>query len=135
MNGSFLFAQLPSKRVLTYPFPFMAKKMMPWGEEQMVLKYWGVDPITKQWCVTDTYGGKLAENVTQAVARDVLAEAMIRLDNHGYMICSHVHDEIIVEAVSTADLEQFQQMMAEVPAWADGLPVSVSGWKERRYRK
>ena len=108
---------------------------MPWGEEAVVVKYWNVDGMTKRWCLTDTYGGKLAENVTQAAARDVLSEAMIRLDNHGYETIMHVHDEIVVEADPDADLALFEQRMAEVPAWAEGLPISVAGWKERRYRK
>lgn len=80
-----------------------------------------------------TYGGKLSENVTQAVARDVLAAALVRLDNAGLPVVGHVHDEVLVEGKSR--LERTRQLMTEVPAWATGLPINGEGFTTARYRK
>lgn len=82
---------------------------------------------------TDTYGGRLAENATQAVARDILAEALIRLDRAGRPVVAHVHDEVLVQG--HYDLADIEALMFEPPAWADGLPISGSGFATRRYRK
>jgi DNA polymerase bacteriophage-type len=79
-----------------------------------------------------TYGGRLAENVTQAVARDVLAEALIRLQSRGYAVVGHVHDEVLVEGT---DYEEVSRVISEPPAWAAGLPIGAEGFTCRRYRK
>ena len=81
---------------------------------------------------TDTYGGRLAENATQAVARDVLAEAIVRLHENERTVVGHVHDEILVEG---EDLAGTQQIMVQVPAWAEGLPIDGEGFVCKRYRK
>jgi DNA polymerase len=81
---------------------------------------------------TDTYGGRLAENVTQAVARDVMAEALVRLVGAGYTVVGHVHDEVIVE---TEDQYGVEKLMLTPPEWADGLPIDGEGFTCRRYRK
>jgi DNA polymerase len=97
-----------------------------------------VDGKTKKWQETHTYGGKLAENVTQAVSRDILADAMLRVESHGYPIVMHVHDEIVAEVAIDApntDLPLFEKLVAQVPAWAFGLPIAVEGWRGLRYRK
>jgi len=80
----------------------------------------------------DTYGGRLAENVTQAVARDLLADAMLRLDQAGYYVVGHVHDEVIVES---DDLEGIKEIMKTGPDWADGLPLDASADRVERYTK
>lgn len=80
----------------------------------------------------DTYGGRLTENATQAVARDVLAEALVRLEARGYETVAHVHDEILVRGT---DLAGVQEVMNEPPAWAEGLPIGGSGFVCDRYRK
>jgi DNA polymerase len=80
----------------------------------------------------DTYGGRLTENVTQAVARDLLADAMIRLDRAGYPIVSHVHDEVVVES---KDIDGITAVMRVGPDWADGLPLDASGDITERYTK
>ena len=137
VKGSFLFCKLPSGRVLTYPYPKLKPKMTPWGEEKEQIHYMSVDGKTKKWRETHTYGGKLTENVVQALSRDILAEAMTRLDAEGYPIVLHVHDEIVaeVEAHKNWDLKLFEAYMKRVPTWAAGLPIAVEGWRGARYRK
>lgn len=80
-----------------------------------------------------TYGGRLVENATQAVARDILAEALVRLHDGGYRIASHVHDEILVEGEHSVD--EISSLMCEQPEWAPGLPISAEGFTTPRYRK
>lgn len=81
----------------------------------------------------DTYGGKLAENATQAVARDILGEGLVRLHEAGYSVVGHVHDEAIVEG--TSDVQGVKALMCAVPTWAKGLPLDGAGFVTDRYRK
>lgn len=80
-----------------------------------------------------TYGGRLIENVTQAVARDILAEALVRLEDHGYAVAAHVHDEAVLDAAPPVD--EVVKIMCELPEWAAGLPVDAEGFTSDRYRK
>lgn len=82
---------------------------------------------------TYTYGGRLAENATQAGAHDILAAALVRLHNAGYEIVGHVHDEAMVQ--NTTDVERISAIMCELPDWAEGLPLAAEGGFMRRYRK
>lgn len=141
-NGSFLFARLPSGRCLCYPYPRVVEKEMPWTDFEgkkvfrPALVYKTVDAVTKAWGETDTYGGKLAENVTQAVARDVLSAALLRLEQHGYDVVMHVHDEIVSEVPeSFGSVDEMEEIMERVPTWAEGLPIATEGWRGKRYRK
>lgn len=102
----------------------------------------GGKPIRKEgWRYDDpksprgisTYGGRLAENVTQAVARDILAAAMVRLHERGFDIVGHVHDEILVEGAH--DVDEISKIMCEAPEWAKGLPLDGEGFVCQRYRK
>ena len=91
---------------------------------------------SRKWGVLETYGGKLAENITQAVARDCLAEAVERLEAAGYRVVFHVHDEVVVEApAEEADLERVAQIMHQAPEWAKGLPLNAEGWVNEFYKK
>lgn len=82
---------------------------------------------------TATYGGMLTENVTQAVARDILAHALVALHNAGYEIVGHVHDEVLIQ--NTTDVEAVAEIMCQLPGWADGLPLAAEGAVMVRYRK
>ena len=144
--GSFLWCKLPSGRVLCYPYPELREVETPWGDRKDSLTYMTVVSNLKakiisdanasgQWKRISTYGGSLAENVTQAVARDLLADAMLRFAERGEKICAHVHDEIVCEVHPDADVKQFEALMSQAPAWAVGLPLAAEGWKGPRYRK
>lgn len=80
-----------------------------------------------------TYGGRLAENVTQAVARDIMGEALVRLEQAGHRVIGHVHDEILVEG--SHDVDEIKKIMTEVPSWAEGFPIDGEGFTTYRYKK
>lgn len=82
---------------------------------------------------TDTYGGRLTENVTQAVARDILGAALVRLEERGYPVVGHVHDEVLVDG--EYPVEDVSAIMCELPDWAAGLPIDAEGFVSERYKK
>lgn len=136
MRGGYLWVVLPSGRPLAYPGPRIIMKDTPWNEKRPAVECWGVNGVTRKWETYDLYGGLWAENITQAVARDLLAEAMLRLDGGDYPVILSVHDEIISEVpVGTGSVEEFLQIMTTLPAWAAGCPVAAEGWEGHRYRK
>ena len=136
VEGPFLTCRLPSGRKLYYPFPKLAVREMPWGGSQLQLSHNVVDSTTKQWVRRFAHGGVLTENVIQALCRDILVEALLRLEANGFPIVLHVHDEAVAEVpTGTRTLEEFIRVMTVPPAWADGFPISASGWTGERYRK
>ena len=129
-----LFIKLPGGRKLCYWDTKL--KMDPRdGREHIV--YMGVNQETKQWGETETYGGKLVENIVQATARDCLAVAMTRVSNLGYKIVMHVHDEMIVDVPieDTEALDVINACMAEPIDWAPGLPLKGDGYDTTFYKK
>jgi len=89
-----------------------------------------------KWTIKRLYGGLIAENVTQAVARDFLCDAMLQLDRKDFKIISHVHDEVVVEQGIFDDQEkQVCRIMTEVPAWGQGCPIAVEGTTSQWYKK
>ncbi|HEL1569404.1 DNA polymerase [Streptococcus suis] len=127
-SKGFLLIQLPSGRQLAY-----ARAKLEDGDYGPKLTYEGQGDkayFTKQ----ETYGGKLVENIVQATARDILAEAILRLEKNGYPVVFHVHDECIVEARDTT-IETINELMAQAPDWADGLPLNSEGYVTKYYKK
>lgn len=129
-----LFIKLPGGRKLCYWDTKL--KMDPRdGREHIV--YMGVNQETKQWGETETYGGKLVENIVQATARDCLAVAMTRVSKLGYKIVMHVHDEMIVDVPveDTGALDTINACMAEPIDWAPDLPLKGDGYETTFYKK
>lgn len=136
-TAPFLYCELPSGRRLAYNEPRVKLTMMPWGKQKAVLSYMGVNPVTRQWTRQSVYGGLLTENIVQAIARDLMADGMLRAEATGrYAIVLSVHDELIAEANDdTGSVKEFEALMSETPDWAFGCPVEAEGWSGKRYRK
>lgn len=120
--------RLPSGRKLFYISPKIGTNRF--GGESIT--YWGMDQTSKKWKEIETYGGKLTENVVQAIARDCLAEAIERLEAAGFPIVFHVHDEVVIDIKPYADneamLQQVVDIMKQPPAWAADMPLNAAGW-------
>lgn len=124
-----LFMTLPSGRSLAYVQPRFD------GRE---LTYMGMNQTTRKWERTKTWGGKLTENLIQAIARDCLAVSMTKIQQSGYHIVMHVHDEVIVEVPSEdaeGHLERIEELMGEPIDWAPGLILTADGFTSEYYRK
>jgi DNA polymerase len=92
--------------------------------------------VKGQWVRESTFGGKLVENNDQGIARDLMAAAMLRVEAAGYPIVLSVHDELVSEIPEGfGSVSEYEDLMSEVPAWAEGIPVSAEGWRGKRYRK
>lgn len=128
----FLTIRLPSGRKLYYAQPHMGVNRF--GSPSLC--YLGQSQTTKKWQEVETYGGKLVENITQAVARDCLAKAIERLEAAKYPVVFHVHDEVVIDAPPGRDsLEDVIRILSRTPAWAAGLPLTADGWVNPFYKK
>ncbi|MCR4646263.1 MAG: DNA polymerase [Oscillospiraceae bacterium] len=126
----FLTIQLPSGRKLYYCNPYIGENRF--GKPS--LHYWGAN--TGNWCDLETYGGKLTENVVQAIARDCLAAALQRIEDAGYRIVMHIHDEVILDVPEErADLGEICRLMCEPIDWAPGLLLNADGFVGDYYKK
>ena len=129
--GGILFIKLPSGRKLSYIKPRLQINKF----EREGLTYEGITE-SKKWGRIETYGPKLVENIVQAVARDLLAEAMLRLDKAGYEIVMHVHDEVIIEEpINEGSLNEVYEIMGMSPKWAEGLCLRADGYECSYYKK
>lgn len=127
-----LFAELPSGRALVYRDAKLSKNS--WGSP--VIKFQGMN-INRKWGTVSTYGGKLVENIVQATARDALGVSMARLEEQGYKIVAHVHDEIILEVPDDGidHLKDIEQIMSLPIEWAEGLNLDSDGFVSPFYMK
>lgn len=139
--GWWLRMTLPSGRVMSYPGVGLSvsKETDEDGKvsTNVRIKYQGENQLTRQWGFQYTYSGKLVENCTQALCRDLLANALLNVEANGYPIVLHVHDEIICE---TPDLPEYnvaelERLMCELPEWAEGFPLVAEGAELKRYAK
>lgn len=141
----FLWCRLPSGRCLAYGRPQVREVEVPWAdkaltpdlrEKRPVVTALGVDSQTKQWVRYPLYGGLLFENVVQAIALDLLDNGLALAEEAGYPVVGHVHDEIIAEVPrGFGDVGAFERLICQLPAWAQGLPLTAGGWRGKRYRK
>jgi len=136
-KGRFLCIELPSKRCLHYCDPAIKEIDTPWGDKRNALHYKTLDSMSNSWVEKTTYGGKLVENVVQAIARDLLGSALENVyRSKKYTIIGHVHDEIIAEVdKGEGDITEFDALMVERPDWAEDIPIIAEGYIAERYRK
>ncbi|OCG39028.1 DNA polymerase I [Gilliamella sp. Fer2-1] len=127
--GAWLRIQLPSGRYLCYPGARI--------DENGKISYMGLNTYSRKWERINTYGGKITENITQAVARDVMAWSMPCIDEIGFNIVLTVHDEIITEAPDVPEFshDYLSQMLSTPPCWAKDLPLAAAGFESYRYKK
>lgn len=129
-EAGFLIATLPSGRSLFYAKPRILRNEY----DRDSLTYEGVG-TAKRWERIESYGPKIVENLTQALCRDLLAEAMQRLSDAGYKIVMHVHDEVVIEAPMDAEVDTACEIMSETPSWAPGLVLNAAGYACAFYQK
>lgn len=131
VKNNFLWCRLPSGRLLAYFQPRLKYD----EHDRLQIVFSGTNTFTKRWDRhLNTYGGKLVENITQAIARDLLAYGMQCTERAGYRTVLTVHDEIIAEH-EFGDQEEFEKLMCTLPRWAEGLPVAADGYTSHRYKK
>lgn len=128
---SFLTVQLPSGRKLFYPKPFLKENQFG----KMAIHYYTVGQQTRKWEVTSTYGGKMTENLVQAIARDCLAVTLERVAAKGLQVVFHVHDEVIIDAPMETTVDEVCGLMAEPVPWAPGLVLKGAGFESSYYMK
>lgn len=128
-KSGMLFIELPGGRRLAYVKPKMGENRF--GGESIT--YEGTNGTTKKWERLETFGGKLVENITQAVSRDILMFAIRNMK--GYRIVAHVHDEVIVECTEDISVDSICQLMSKTPDWAEGLTLKAEGYEGKFYQK
>lgn len=126
---------LPSGRKLYYPSPEIGVNR--WGNPSV--SYMGQNQTTKRWERVETYGGKLVENIVQAIARDCLAIAIENLEAQGLHVVFHIHDEVVIDTPAWADndtmLDTVTKIMTKPIQWAQALPLNADGWVDKFFKK
>ncbi len=126
--------RLPSGRILNYPEPKIVVRDGPYGPREC-LSYLGVNSITHQWVRIETWGGRLVENIVQAVSYDLMVHGLKTAKAAGFDLLLTVHDEAVAEVPEGSTAEALEKALATLPAWARGLPFDAEGYVSRRYRK
>lgn len=157
VESGFLWIELPSGRRLAYKNPQIAWRVREYEKTVQVtgrdgktrtittieqtqpmktLEFWAVNSKTKKWSLERTWGGTLTENIVQAIARDLMMGAAVRLEKQNYLMLLTVHDEGLTErSLFEGNQKEFLKIMCETPAWGAGLPIDAKGWQGVRYRK
>jgi DNA polymerase len=138
VRGAWLQCRLPSGRILWYCRPRIEakEKKDPHEPHQYAIHYWTMNGVTKQWCKTSTWGGKLLQNAIEGLCRDFLAGAKLKLDAMGYTIVLSVHDEAIAEVPDAfGSVSEFLSVMTQRPAWGADFPLKAEGGEGKRYAK
>ncbi|HBS60860.1 MAG TPA: hypothetical protein DEA44_16555, partial [Firmicutes bacterium] len=132
-EAGILFADLPSGRSLAY-VNARVKPDPRFDKDGIVFE--GMDQIKKKWMPQRTYGGRLVENLVQAIARDCLAVSMMRLNNEGYKTAMHIHDEVVLDVpIDTGSIKHVTSVMGQPIDWAPGLPLSAAAFECDFYQK
>jgi DNA polymerase len=132
-EDNFLTCELPSGRKLYYYDPQLRVNKR---FQNVQLTYMGLQSQTYKWVRLDTYGGKLTENIDQAIAADLLRNGMLNCEDAGYKTVLTVHDEIVSEVDKDfGSVAEMEKLMCQLPAWANGLPIAAEGWQGKRFRK
>lgn len=132
-SKSILWIRLPSGRHLAYAKPALRPHQKGWERNEIVFQE---RTSGNKWRTSSTYGGKLVENIVQATARDVLAESLLKLDEKGYKIVMHIHDEVVIEIDENKDeLQTVCGIMGQSIDWANGLPLRADGYMCDYYQK
>jgi DNA polymerase len=141
-HGTWLWMRLPSGRVLWYADPHVALRTMPWVDDEgtpakkRCVGFMGINSTTHRWTRQWGYGGLWTENAVQAICRDVLLLALLRLEAAGYPVILSVHDEAIAEVPKGfGSVKAFEAIMEEPVDWAPGFPLKAEGWRGQRYKK
>ena len=140
-RGEHVQCVLPSGRAITYHNVFLTPSTRPYRDGEVTINFWGWNSDSTKgklgWVQLDTYGGRLFENVVQAVARDIMAYAAVNLHNSGYPIRLRVHDELVASVpYGQGGIEEFERIGDTMPPWAEGWPIRMSGgWEGKRFRK
>ncbi len=140
MKGDILLCQLPSGRFLHYHRAKLIRSVDHFKRDAYKITFEGYNSNAQKgppgWQVLETYGGRLFENVVQAVSADIQAEALVRLEQRGYPVVMHTHDEASAEVPGNfGSVEEMEGIMSERPAWARWWPLRSAGWRHKRYQK
>ena len=131
---TFLISRLPNGRKL-YRADAKLRPVKKFGKMAEQITFMGVDSLTKQWVRMSTYGGDLFQSFVQAIARDLMFNGWVKVEEKGFDVILTVHDEVGAEGSEDRTLEEFVDAMTDLPAWAAGCPVSAAGYVAQRYRK
>lgn len=132
---NYLFCRLPSGRCLAYPEPKIETVIASWGDPTESITFFGQHKGKQSWGRISTYGGSLVENITQAVAADIMAHGLVQCQRAGYEINALIHDEALAYYKPGQSVEEFNRLLTALPDWATGLPLKAEGGLVSYYRK
>jgi DNA polymerase len=138
MFQGYLFAKLPSGRLICYPKAHVSDTKTPWGAAKKAFGFYGIDGASKKWARKFMSPGKITENVIQAISRDIMCDGLMALEAKGYGVIFHIYDEVVAETPTDfGSIEEFTELMcaAKHKPWYAGLPIRAGGEKLERYKK